>query len=127
MRKITLGLIVVAALIYLVVFGREGIQGLLLFAPFILSPLVFIAYLVTRWHSPGSQITFLVGTIAYIAWCAYMYVDTMILHLDPQSAIALLFGSIYAAPGLLAMFWIALAFEWHHRAGRALVSQAVTE
>jgi hypothetical protein len=116
MRRITQFLCGVAALVYVVVFGRFGLGALLFFAPFILPPFAFVAYLVTQWHSRGSQITCLVGTISYSSWCAYFYSDVAIRHPDPQSPIALLFVGIYAAPVLLVLFWIAYALEWHHQA-----------
>ena len=58
----------------------------------------------------SSGIVLLVLNFLYIFWASYIYHDAMVVHVDPQSAIALLFIGIYAFPVLL-VFWI-LIFIW---------------
>lgn len=115
MRNLTVALVGIAFIAYAVAFGREGIGAILLFLPFTMTPFAIIAYLAARWDSRGSQVVFLLSTVAYGAWFVYLYVDATILNLDPQSPIVFLFVGIYAAPVLFLLWWIAYAFEWHHR------------
>jgi hypothetical protein len=114
MRKLTLVLIVIAFVVYTAVFGREGVPAVITFMPFTMTPLAVSAYLAWRWRSVGSQAILLLTTLGYFAWFIYLYVEAMIVHLDPQSPIAFLFVAIYAAPIMIVMWLIAYAIEWEY-------------
>lgn len=121
MRYATLTLVGIALIAYFAVFGLRGVS---LFFPAMMTPFLIVPYFVMRWRSLGSQIVFLVATLAYCAWCVYVYVDVTITHPDPQSPIVFLFVGIYAAP-VLFFFWLAAyAFEWRERGKRAAPSNA---
>jgi peptidoglycan/LPS O-acetylase OafA/YrhL len=115
LRTLNLGLVGIAIVVYCFAFGREGLQAVLFFFPFTMTPLIFQGCMAASWKSLGSQITLLLATIGYVAWFTYLYVDVTIIHLDPQSPIAFLFVGIYALPVLAVLWLIAYSFEWGHR------------
>jgi hypothetical protein len=115
LRFVTLILIGLAFLAYLVVFGQMSKDAVMLFFPFTMIPYFVIALLVMTWRSRGSQIVCLVTTLAYSAWFALVYLDATKWHPDPQSPIAFVFVSIYAAPMLFVLWLVAYAFEWNAR------------
>lgn len=115
LRTLNLSLVGIALVVYCVFFGREGLQAVLFFFPFTMTPLVFQGCMAASWKSLGGQLTLLLATIGYIAWFVYVYVDVMILHLDPQSAIVFLFVGIYAVPALAVLWLISYSFEWGYR------------
>ena len=73
--------------------------------PFALWP-QFITHIgILRAKSTGSQALLMLTLLLYFAWFVYVYVDAFYIHLDPQSAIAILFPGFYASPVLL-MLWL---------------------
>lgn len=116
MRYVTLALIGLALIAYLLAFGSEGLEAIVFFFPFTMTPYVIIAWLTWTWRSLGSQVICLMATVAYSAWFALAYADATIWRPDPQSPIAFLFVGVYAAPVLFVLWLIAYALEWRSRA-----------
>jgi hypothetical protein len=110
-RKLTLLLVAVAFIVYGVVFGLQGVRAVIFFMPFTMTPFAIIACLACLLRSHGSQMILVFATLGYAAWFAYVYIDAMVIHLDPQSPIAFLFVVVYAAPILIVLWLLAYAFE----------------
>jgi len=101
--------------VYVIVFARESIVGCLFFFPFIVSPIV-INLALARWARAAlNQALLLPLTVAYSVWAVYLYRDAMIVHLDPQSPIVLLFTGIFALPALLPTWAFIAVWEWWYR------------
>jgi peptidoglycan/LPS O-acetylase OafA/YrhL len=115
LRYVTLTLSAIAVVTYFVVFGRMGENTAMFFFTFTMIPYFLIALFAMIWRSLGSQIVCLFTTIAYSAWFTLLYLNVAIWHPDPQSPIAFLFVSIYAAPVLFVLWLVAYAFEWNYR------------
>ena len=67
---------------------------------------LFVTLLLSAFlSSKRAQIALLTSSALYCAWFVYAYVDIFYIHLDPQSAIGLLFGGVFSLP-IMAVFWI---------------------
>lgn len=83
------------------------IYGLVFFLPFALGPL-FVTWCL-GWLCGGrtSGYVLLAATGLYAAWFGYVYLSAFHWHLDPQSAIAMLFVGIYSLPVMLPLWIVA--------------------
>lgn len=100
-------------LIYCIVFiGESSLFGAILFFPFIMTPIVVGSIVAYKAKNLITQIILLSTTIAYTKWAVYLYYDAMIIHIDPQSPIVLIFTAILASPFLLAAWLVAWGIEW---------------
>jgi hypothetical protein len=103
----TLGMIVgLIALVY----QTSSLMGALFFFPFVMGPLVVTAALGSWLRGRRCQDFLMLGSILYIGWVVWMWVDVFHRHPDPQSAIVLLFVGAYALPVLLPL-WIVAWFK----------------
>ena len=109
----TFAITAVALVAYFLAFGRiGGISGVVRFFPFTMIPFIVTVYFAARWRAMWGQAVLLATTLAYAAWFVYIYMQAMILHLDPQSPIAFLFVAIYALPVLILLWILAWALDW---------------
>jgi len=84
-----------------------AIAGVLFFLGFCgFPPMVSIALSVLS-KKPFSHIILATSSLLYGAWFADVYYDAFYLHLDPQSAIALIFVGVYFLP-VLGPLWLAV-------------------
>ncbi len=87
---------------------RGAIGGTLVFVPFSLGPL-FLSLLVAVFSPQrSSQIVLSLGSILYAVWFGFVFLDVFYWHLDPQSAVALLFTGIYSLPVLIPLWLVSL-------------------
>lgn len=112
MRNVTLGFVVFSLVTYLIVFAPVGISGIFFLFPFTMIPFLVTASLALRWSTIVGQGILLVAAFAYTAWFAFVYVDAMYWHPDPQSGIAFLFVGLYAAPFLLLLWLVGFGLEF---------------
>lgn len=106
-----------ALLCYLHMFGSLGGAGAIaFFFPATMYPFVVNALLLFRWRTVTGQSLVLAASLAYAAWLAFVFIDVMYRHPDPQGPIAFLFVGIYAAPVLLVLWLVAAALEHRRRA-----------
>jgi len=112
MRSITLTIIGLGFLVYLIAFASKGgLGGLLFFLPFIMTPLIVNANLAWRWQTKVAQALLQLATLAYAGWAIHIYIDVFYIHPDPQSAVALVFVGIYAAPPLVVVWGLGYLWE----------------
>jgi hypothetical protein len=97
----------------------DSFYGVLFFIPFALGPQAIKHVAIIRAKSVKSQIVLLAALLAYFAWFTFVYVDAFYVHLDPQSAIALLFIGIYSLPVLGVFWWVAYLMEWKFRVNQS--------
>ena len=103
-------------IVYSIVFGKMSIPGAIFFAPFIISPIAINVFISCRAKTTATQILSFITTLTYSGWATYVYVDAMIVHVDPQSAIALGFTGIFAAPVLIPAWLACIGMDlWNGR------------
>lgn len=94
--------------------GSSNLAGVIFMTPFSLGPLFVTLSLAFKAESLLSQRLLLASTVAYSSWFAFAYLDAFVWHLDPQSALVLLFVGIYSLPVMLPLWVIA----WWKRKNR---------
>lgn len=92
----------------------EPVLSGLFFVPFALGPLFVSIFLSIISPSKSCQITLSIGSILYALWFGYIYLDAFYWHLDPQSAIALVFIGIYSLPVMILVWIITLVLRKKH-------------
>lgn len=105
-------LIAIAAGIIALAKVAASLSGVLFILPFALGPLFVTLCLTFFCKRVLSLALLLVSAVAYTAWFFFVYLDAFHRHLDPQSAIVLLFVGIYSLPVMLPL-WVA---AWWKRA-----------
>jgi hypothetical protein len=101
--------------IFALMSEAEPLSGAFFFVPFSLGPL-FIS-LILAFISPirSCQTTLVVGSLLYAAWFGFVFLNAFYLHLDPQSALALLFIGIYSLPVMIPIWLVTLALKHHNK------------
>jgi hypothetical protein len=89
----------------------EPIIGALFFVPFALGPLFVSLVIAATAPSRGCQIILAAGSVIYAAWFAFIFLDAFYWHVDPQSAIALVFIGIYSLPVMIPIWLSALVLR----------------
>lgn len=89
----------------------SSIGGTLFFIPFSLGPLLVSIALTFYVWSRLSLIILAGGSVLYGVWFGYVYMSAFHWHIDPQSAIALLFVGIYSLPAMIPVWLIAWVFR----------------
>jgi hypothetical protein len=88
-------------------FASWPVWGGLFLVPFALGPQFITHVGVFRAKSLVSQCILTLTLVLYFAWFVYVYIDVFYIHLDPQSAVALLFTALAVVPILnVQAFWI---------------------
>jgi hypothetical protein len=106
----------IAIVTYLILFGRDGLEGVLFFFPFTMIPFIVSAYFVARWQNLWSQSVLLLTIAGYSAWFGYVYYDATVIHrLSSTSPIAFLFVTAYALPALAFLWCFAWLFQWESK------------
>ncbi|MBK8037200.1 MAG: serine/threonine protein kinase [Verrucomicrobiaceae bacterium] len=85
------------------------------FLPLSLGPLFVSLILSLILLNRRSQRVLLVGSLLYAALFAFIYLGAFFWHLDPQSAIALLFIGFYSLPVMIPVWLIALVMYFRDR------------
>jgi hypothetical protein len=83
----------------------ESIFGTLFFIPFALGPLFVSLFLTAVSQNKSLQIVLTIGSILYAAWFGFIFLSAFYWHVDPQSAIALIFVGIYSLPAMIPI-WV---------------------
>lgn len=83
-------------------------SGLAFIVPLALGPMAVTLLLTCFCHRPLSLALLMTSTVLYAAWFFLVYLDVFYWHLDPQSAIALLFVGIYSLPVMLPLWAVAI-------------------
>ena len=89
----------------------SSIGGALFFIPFSFGPLLVSIALTFYVWSRFSLLVLAVGSSLYGVWFGYVYMSAFHWHIDPQSAIALLFVGIYSLPVMIPVWLIVWAFR----------------
>jgi amino acid permease len=82
------------------------IYGALFFVPFALGPLILTLIFAVKSPSLSSQILLIISSVLYGIWFSYVFLSAFYWHIDPQSAIALLFIGIYSLPVMIPLWLI---------------------
>jgi hypothetical protein len=89
--------------------------GAAFFVPFVFGPM-FVTHVAVWWaKATTSQFILTLALVSYFAWFLYVYVDVFCIHLDPQSAIALLFVGVYSLPVMLVLWLLTFVMEMKSR------------
>lgn len=86
----------------------DTVLGALFFVPFSLGPLLVSLLLAAISPSRLSQRALLTGSVLYAAWFTFMYLEAFHWHLDPQSAIAMVFVGVLSLPVMIPVWIISL-------------------
>ena len=86
-------------------------SAFLFFVPITLGPHAVSHVLCFLLKSHRAAVVLSAGMLAYCAWFFFVYVDVFYVHLDPQSAIALLFVGVVALPLMIPVWVVAFALD----------------
>lgn len=114
-QRVTLAVVGLVSVAYVVGFASEGIDAVLFFLPFTMTPLAITALLAWKCRTIAGQVVLLASALGYSAWLTFVYLSVVYWHPDPQGAIAFLFVGLYAAPALLLLWSCGIgceAFRW---------------
>ena len=89
----------------------KSIIGALFFVPFALGPLFVSMKIAATAPYRSCQIILAIGTGLYAVWFGFIFLDAFYWHLDPQSAIALVFIGLYSLPVMIPIWLGALALK----------------
>jgi hypothetical protein len=112
LKYISFAIVGIAIVAYLILFGRDGIEGAVFFFPFTMIPFIVSAYFVAKWPSFWSQIVLSLTIAGYAAWFGYVYVNATVTNPHSTSGIAFLFVSVYALPALAFLWLFTWLFQW---------------
>jgi CDP-diglyceride synthetase len=103
--------ILLAVGILVLMTESEPVIGALFFVPFALGPLLVSLAIATKSPYLSCQIILTVGSVLYGTWFGFVFLDAFYWHVDPQSAIALLFIGIYSLPIMIPIWLTTLALR----------------
>ena len=88
--------------------------GTLFFLPFYSFPLIVNLVLSFKWKYFWSHVILAVSSLLYGLWFAYAMYDAFYVHLDPQSALIILFVGIYSLPVMVPAWIVASLLNSHY-------------
>ncbi|RBP46543.1 hypothetical protein DES53_102934 [Roseimicrobium gellanilyticum] len=103
---VTLAVLAAGMLVLLSI--SDSLLGALFFLPFSLGPLFVSLILAAK--SPGrlSQRLLLASSILYAVWFGYIYLEAFHWHVDPQSAVAMVFIGLLSLPVMIPVWIVSL-------------------
>jgi len=127
LRNVTIGLSagillgMMGFVAYIASFGGavNMLLGVLFFLPFCGFPPIVSMVIAGYSKHHVSQILAVVASLLYGVWFTYAMYDCFYVHVDPQSALIIIFVGIYALPVLLPLWITAHIFEIRHRKKQA--------
>ncbi len=95
----------------------EPASAALYFVPFALGPLVVSLLLAATLPRRPSQVTLIIGSVAYAAWFGFVFLDVFHWRADPQGAIALVFIGAYSLPVMIPIWIVSLVLGLRNKTG----------
>ncbi|MFZ4595944.1 MAG: hypothetical protein ACOYOF_16920 [Verrucomicrobiaceae bacterium] len=89
----------------------DTVLGGLFFVPMALGPLFVSLWLAAISPSQGCQRTLIIGSLLYAAWFGYVFLDVFVWHVDPQSAIALMFIGLVSLVVMVPLWIVTLVLR----------------
>ena len=122
MKKLNVGLLIASVSAFVaVMLPMGGPGGLLFMAGFCLWPHAVQWGLICLLRGNAAQWLLAAATLSYAGCFAYLYMNVVVWHPDPQSPIAFLFSGVYALPVLLPLWGAAWLVAGRRRGGRSPV------
>ena len=91
-----------------------AVIGAFLLFGFYATPFIVVLWLEKKVKYDIPLFILLVSTFLYASWLAYVFVNSMIINLDPQSGIALFLAGIMSLPIMIPIWMLAMVLDAYY-------------